>query len=122
MTSQFITIAFFVIAVVLYLIFLWQERKKIFNYRFYEIRDKLYRLAIEGVIKEDSISFMQLSQMLNITIAYSNKFKLYTFIKAMEEKKLSTPDTNNEFFKDIENQDIEEKSLQKDFLKTLLYC
>ena len=121
MNNQLVTYFFFVAAVILYLIFLWQERRKIFMYRFYELRDELYRLAIEGKIDENSIAFKQLTQMLNITIAYSKKFKLVNFIKVLEDKKLDEPDKNKEFFDDLENQIIEVKNIAEGFFKNFFH-
>jgi len=115
MNNQIVTICFFVATVVLYLIFLWQERRKIFMFRFYSLRDQLYRLAIAEEISEESITFKQLSQMLNITIAYSKKFKLAYFIKALEDKKLSEPDKNKTFFEDLEKQSPMVNKIAEDF-------
>lgn len=115
MDKETITIVFFVIAVVLYFLFLMQERRKVFMYRFFKLRDRLYHLAIEGKIDENSISFKTLTMMLNITIAYSKEFTLSRFIKALEVKKLDEPNKNEAFINDLVNQDAEIKKLAVEF-------
>jgi len=117
MNNQILTLVFFVATIILYFIFLWQERRKIFMYKFYALRDQLYHLAIERKISEDSITFKQLTLMLNITLAHSKKLKLSDFIKALEDKKLSEPDKNKQFFDDLEKQTEEVKRIAENFFK-----
>lgn len=121
MTKEMVTILFFVVAIVLYVIFLWQERRKIFMYRFYSLRDDLYRLAIEEKINENSITFKQLSMMLNITIAFSKKFKLKDFLKALEAKRLDQPHKNKAFFEDLEKQGKDVKKIAEDFFNNFFH-
>ncbi|OGU36043.1 MAG: hypothetical protein A2068_03020 [Ignavibacteria bacterium GWB2_35_6b] len=115
MNNQIVTLIFFVAAVILYIIFLWQEKRKIFMYKFFALRDQLYRLAIEEKINENSTTFRELSLMLNVTIAHSKKFKLISFIRTLEERKISEPDKNKLFFKDLENQSDDVKRIAEEF-------
>lgn len=100
---------------VLYLLYFIQERRKIFLFRFFALRDKLYLYAIEGLIDEKSKTFTQLSLLINTTIAFSKHFTLKRFSELFENNTLERPDKNLDFITDLQSQPDEIKELAYDF-------
>lgn len=90
----------------LFILNIWSERKKIFLYKFFALRDRLYRLAIEGKIKEGSISYKRIELLLNITIALHNKLKFKDYLRFISNKESNKP-SSDYLIKDLKKQDQE---------------
>lgn len=119
LNDQIISLSFLTISIVLFFVYLWQERKKVYLYRFFALRDQLNRAAIDNKIDEKSVTFLNLSFMLNITIAFSKKFKLSEFVKAMEKEKVKEP-SDNQFIEELKKQSPEIIEIAENFFHSFL--
>lgn len=120
MNENMISIVFFIASVVLYFVYIWQEKRKAFLFKFFALRDRLYKAAIDGDIDENSIVFNNLLHLLNVTIAFSKEFNLSDFLKNLETEDLDKPSKNIEFFQEIKNQNEEIKDIARCFFENFL--